>query len=143
MPALQGNPPLSLLPIILTGMLVGLAMDYQAFLISRIHEAYCKGLSPRQAIIRGFSKSALVVDAAAGIMAAVFGSFAHSHSSLVASIALALVVGVVADAFIVRMVIVPGALALLGNGAWWPPRFVARILPQRQLSNPGQHLTLT
>ena len=136
-PAPQGNPLLSLLPIILTGILFGLAMDYQVFLVSRIQEAYSKGLNPRQAIVSGFSKSAVVVVAAAGIMAAVFGGFALSHSSLVGSIALALAVGVVADAFIVRMVIVPAALALLGNSAWWLPRSLARILPAVDVEGHG------
>ncbi|WP_416416383.1 MMPL family transporter [Paenarthrobacter aromaticivorans] len=125
----QGNPLLSLLPIIVTGILFGLAMDYQVFLVSRIHEAYNKGLSPREAIVSGFSKSAMIVVAAAAIMAAVFGGFALSNSSLVGSIALGLAVGVLADAFIVRMIIVPAALALLGDAAWWLPEFLKRRLP--------------
>jgi RND superfamily putative drug exporter len=126
----QGNPLLSLLPIILTGILFGLAMDYQVFLVSRIHEAHHRGLSAREAILDGFGRSAPVVVAAAAIMAAVFGGFALSPSSLVGSIALGLAVGVVADAFIVRMVLVPATLALLGNVAWWVPEWMDRILPQ-------------
>lgn len=126
----QGNPLLSLLPIILTGILFGLAMDYQVFLVSRIHEAHHRGLSAREAILDGFGRSAPVVVAAAAIMAAVFGGFALSPSSLVGSIALGLAVGVVADAFIVRMILVPATLALLGNAAWWVPRWLDRILPQ-------------
>ncbi|ABS04011.1 putative membrane transport protein [Kineococcus radiotolerans SRS30216 = ATCC BAA-149] len=128
-PAPQGNPLLSLLPIILTGILFGLAMDYQVFLVSRMHEAHVRGASPRQAIIDGFSRSAPVVVAAASIMAAVFGGFALSHSSLVASIALGLAVGVIADAFLVRMIFVPATLALLGRTAWWMPRWLERVLP--------------
>ena len=126
----QGNPLLSLLPIILTGILFGLAMDYQVFLVSRIHEAHHRGLPPREAILDGFGRSAPVVVAAAAIMAAVFGGFALSPSSLVGSIALGLAVGVVADAFIVRMVLVPATLALLGSAAWWVPGWLDRILPQ-------------
>jgi RND superfamily putative drug exporter len=126
----QGNPLLSLLPIILTGILFGLAMDYQVFLVSRIHEAHHRGLSAREAILDGFGRSAPVVVAAAAIMAAVFGGFALSPSSLVGSIALGLAVGVVADAFIVRMILVPATLALLGNAAWWVPKWLDRILPQ-------------
>jgi RND superfamily putative drug exporter len=125
----QGNPLLSLLPIVVTGILFGLAMDYQVFLVSRMHEAHTRGLSPREAIRAGFRHSASVVIAAAAIMAAVFGGFAASHSSLVGSIALALTVGVVADAFIVRMVLVPATLAMLGRAAWWMPRWLDRILP--------------
>lgn len=125
----QGNPLLSLLPIVVTGILFGLAMDYQVFLVSRMHEAHVHGLSPLEAIRTGFRRSAIVVVAAAAIMAAVFGGFAMSPSSLVGSIALALTVGVVADAFIVRMVLVPATLALLGSAAWWIPRWLDRVLP--------------
>lgn len=125
----QGNPLLSLLPILVTGILFGLAMDYQVFLVSRMHEAHAAGASPRQAIRAGFRRSAVVVVAAATIMAAVFGGFALSPSSLVGSIALALTLGVVADAFLVRMIIVPACLSLLGRGAWWMPRWLDRVLP--------------
>ncbi|TDL45269.1 MMPL family transporter [Microbacterium oleivorans] len=125
----QGNPLLSLLPIIVTGILFGLAMDYQVFLVSRIHEAYRQGLSPSNAISAGFEKSATVVVAAAAIMTAVFGGFALSPSSLVGSIALALAVGVVADAILVRMMLIPALLALLGRHAWWLPKWLDRVLP--------------
>ena len=125
----QGNPLLSLLPIVVTGILFGLAMDYQVFLVSRIHEAYRHGLSPKDAIRAGFERSAPVVVAAAAIMTAVFAGFALSPSSLVGSIALALAVGVIADAFFVRMIFVPAVLALLGRSAWWIPRWLDRVLP--------------
>lgn len=125
----QGNALLSLLPILVTGILFGLAMDYQVFLVSRMHEAHMAGMSPRGAIVAGFRRSAVVVVAAATIMAAVFGGFALSPSSLVGSIALALTVGVLADAFLVRMVLVPAALALLGRHAWWLPRWLDRVVP--------------
>lgn len=125
----QGNPLLSLLPILVTGILFGLAMDYQVFLVSRIHEAHAHGYSPREAIHAGFKKSAPVVLAAATIMVAVFGGFALSPSSLVGSIALALAVGVFADAFVVRMILMPALLAIFGRAAWWMPRWLDRILP--------------
>ncbi len=126
----QGNPLMSLLPILVTGILFGLAMDYQVFLVSRIHEAHQRGMRPINAIRTGFDGSASVVIAAAGIMAAVFGGFAMASHPIVASIALALGVGVVADAFVVRMVIVPASLALLGRSAWWIPAWLDRILPK-------------
>lgn len=124
-----GSPMLSLLPILIVGILFGLAMDYQVFLVSRMREAYIKGWSPQEAILDGFSKSAFIVVAAAAIMAAVFGGFALSPSPLVASIALALTIGVIADAFIVRMIIVPAALSLLGRSAWWIPSWLDKALP--------------
>jgi len=128
-PSPQGNPLLSLLPLVVTGILFGLAMDYQVFLVSRMKEAFAIGFGPIDAIREGFRHSAAVVVAAAAIMAAVFGGFAMSPSSLVGSIALALTVGVVADAFIVRMVLIPAALALFGRAAWWMPAWLDRLLP--------------
>jgi RND superfamily putative drug exporter len=128
-PSPQGNPLLSLLPILVVGILFGLAMDYQVFLVSRIHEAHSRGLPAREAIIDGFGRSAFVVVAAAAIMFAVFGGFAFSGSSLVASIALALAVGVVADAFFVRMIFMPAVLSLTGRAAWWIPKWLDRVLP--------------
>lgn len=128
-PSPQGNPLLSLLPLVVTGILFGLAMDYQVFLVSRMKEAYALGLTPIDAIREGFRHSAGVVVAAAAIMAAVFGGFAMSPSSLVGSIALALTVGVVADAFVVRMILIPAALAVFGRSAWWMPAWLDRLLP--------------
>lgn len=125
----QGNPVLSLLPLLVVGILFGLAMDYQVFLVSRMHEAHSRGLSPVSAIVDGFKRSAVVVVAAATIMATVFGGFALSPSSLVGSIALALTVGVVADAFVVRMILVPAMLTLLGEKAWWIPAWLDKVLP--------------
>jgi RND superfamily putative drug exporter len=126
----QGNPLMSLLPLLVVGILFGLAMDYQVFLVSRIHEAHAKGLSPKEAILDGFGRSAFVVAAAAVIMLAVFGGFSLSHSSIVASIAFALAVGVLADAFIVRMVLMPAVLSLAGRAGWWIPRWLDRALPR-------------
>jgi RND superfamily putative drug exporter len=126
----QGNPLMSLIPLLVVGILFGLAMDYQVFLVSRIHEAHSKGLTPKEAILDGFGRSAFVVVAAALIMFAVFGGFAFSGHTIVASIALALAVGVLADAFIVRMIIVPAVLGLAGRAAWWMPRWLDRVLPR-------------
>jgi RND superfamily putative drug exporter len=128
-PAPSGNPILSLLPILIVGILFGLAMDYQVFLVSRMHEAHARGLSPADAIVDGFERTAVVVVAAAAIMVAVFAGFATAVSPFVAAIGFALSVGVLADAFIVRMIIVPAVLRLLGDAAWWMPRRLDRILP--------------
>jgi RND superfamily putative drug exporter len=128
-PAPQGDPMLSLLPIILVGVLFGLAMDYQVFLVSRIQESHSKGLSPKDAITHGFGRSAPVLIAAGTIMTVVFAGFASSPMAIAASIAFGLVVGVAADVFIVRLVLMPAALSLLGEAAWWMPRWLDRILP--------------
>ncbi|MDP3951672.1 MMPL family transporter [Microbacterium sp.] len=128
-PAPQGDPMLSLLPLILVGVLFGLAMDYQVFLVSRIQEMYHRGMDPKSAIREGFARSGPVLVAAASIMIVVFAGFATSEFAVGASIAFGLMVGVAADAFIVRMVLMPALLSLLGKAAWWMPRWLDRILP--------------
>ena len=125
----QSAPLLSLMPILVVGILFGLAMDYQVFLVSRIHEAHTHGAEPIEAIRAGFRRSAPVVIAAATIMAAVFGGFVFSNNEIIKPIAFALTVGVLADAFIVRMIIIPSVLSVLGRAAWWLPKWLARVLP--------------
>ena len=137
MSAPTGDPMLSILPIILVGVLFGLAMDYQVFLGSRIRESYRAGEAPQQAVLSGFRKSAPVVVAAAAIMAFVFAGFASSPMAVAASIATGLVVGVLVDAFLVRMVIMPALLSLLGRAAWWLPKWLDRILPQLDTEGHG------
>ncbi len=116
------GPLLSLTPILVIGILFGLAMDYQVFLVSRMHEAHSRGDAPQDAIRAGFGQAAPVVVAAALIMFSVFAGFVPAGDPTIKSIAFALAVGVLFDAFVVRMVIVPAALALLGERAWWLPR---------------------
>ena len=121
-------PLLSLAPIIVVGILFGLAMDYQVFLVSRMHEAAEHGASPRDAVIDGFRRAAPVVVAAAVIMFAVFAGFVPQGDTTIKPIGFALAVGVLVDALVVRMVLVPAALALLGRAAWWLPSWL-RWLP--------------
>jgi RND superfamily putative drug exporter len=126
---LDGTGPLiSLTPILVIGILFGLAMDYQIFLVSRMHEAHSHGSSPLPAIRTGFRQAAPVVVAAALIMFSVFAGFVPAGEATVKAIAFALAVGILFDAFVVRMVLVPAALALLGRAAWWLPRWL-RWLP--------------
>src|SRR3712207_6603347 len=103
-------------------------MDYQIFLVSRMHEAHSHGASPQEAIRTGFRQAAPVVVAAALIMFSVFAGFVPSADATIKSIAFALAAGIAFDAFVVRMVLVPAALALLGDRAWWLPRWL-RWLP--------------
>ncbi|MBO3741658.1 MMPL family transporter [Actinoplanes flavus] len=123
------GPILSLAPIIIVGILFGLAMDYQVFLVSRMHEAHAHGAAPRDAIVTGFRQAAPVVIAAATIMFAVFAAFVPEGNDTIKPIAFALAVGIAFDAFIVRMIAVPAALALLGRSAWWLPAWL-RWLPE-------------
>ncbi|MFE5899954.1 MMPL family transporter [Streptomyces sp. NPDC056488] len=123
------GPVTSFLPILLTGVLFGLAMDYEVFLVSRMREHYEHSKDPAEAVARGVSSSARVVVAAALIMIAVFGGFVFNEDPIIKSIGFALAFGVFVDAFVVRMTLVPAAMALLGRRAWSMPRWLDRLLP--------------
>lgn len=123
------GPVISFMPIVLMGVLFGLAMDYEVFLVSRMREEYVHTGDARGSIVHGFTASAKVVTAAAVIMFAVFIAFVPTGDANIKPIALGLAVGVFVDAFIVRMVLVPAVLTLLGKHAWWMPRWLDRILP--------------
>jgi putative drug exporter of the RND superfamily len=120
---------LSFLPIILIGVLFGLAMDYQMFLVSGMREAYVHGEDPRQAVRSGFDHASRVVTAAAIIMVSVFAGFIFAHLTMVRPIGFALAIGVLLDAFVIRMTLIPALLHLLGRSAWWIPKWLDRILP--------------
>ncbi|GAA1531476.1 MMPL family transporter [Dactylosporangium maewongense] len=135
----QTGPVMSAVPIFLIGIVFGLAMDYEVFLVSRMREAYVHGETPHQAIGTGFRHSARVVVAAALIMMAVFGGFISEPDQFIKMIGLSLASAVLFDAFVVRMAIVPAALALLGHRAWWLPRRLDRILPKVDVE--GERLT--
>jgi RND superfamily putative drug exporter len=123
------GPVISFLPVILMAVLFGLAMDYEVFLVSRMREEYVHGAAPRDAVVTGARHAARVVVAAALIMFAVFASFVTIEDVIVKAIAFGLAVGILVDAFLVRMTLVPAVLALLGRSAWWLPRWLDRILP--------------
>ncbi|MFT2016028.1 MMPL family transporter [Streptomyces sp. 796.1] len=126
----QTGPVMSLMPIFLVGIVFGLAMDYQVFLVSRMREAYVHGERSGQAVATGFGHSARVVVAAALIMMAVFGGFMTGADSMVKMVGFGLASAVLFDAFVVRMAFVPAVLALLGEAAWWLPRWLDRLLPR-------------
>ncbi len=136
------QPIVSFLPIFLIGIVFGLAMDYQVFLVTRMREEYVHGASARDAIVNGFSHSARVVSAAAAIMISVFAAFMLQDNSLIKSMGFALASAVFFDAFVVRMIIIPSALALLGDKAWWLPKWLDRILPNVDVEGEklGQYL---
>ncbi|MEY4319388.1 MAG: hypothetical protein RL378_492 [Actinomycetota bacterium] len=122
-------PILSFLPTMLIGILFGLAMDYQLFLASGMREAFIHGKSATDSINYGLRLSRSVVTAAAIIMISVFGGFVFSHTTMIRPVGFGLAVGVLVDAFLVRLVLVPAALKLLGPAAWWLPKWLDRILP--------------
>lgn len=123
------GPVLSFLPILLIGVLFGLAMDYQLFLTSGMREAYAHGATSRQAVIEGLHAGRNVVIAAAIIMISVFGGFIFSHLAMVRPLGFGLAFGVAVDAFVVRMVLVPALMHLIGDKAWWLPAWLANRLP--------------
>ncbi|PSM44051.1 hypothetical protein C6Y14_06705 [Streptomyces dioscori] len=133
----ETGPIMSMMPIFMVGVVFGLAMDYEVFLVTRMREAYVHGESPSQAVVTGFRHSARVVVAAAIIMMAVFGGFIGASDSMIKMIGFGLAIAVFFDAFVVRMAIVPAVLALLGKKAWWLPKWLDRALPNVDVEGEG------
>lgn len=134
------GPVISFMPIVLMGVLFGLAMDYEVFLVSRMREDYvhsrkagatkAEARATAVAAVRsGFTSSARVVTAAAIIMFAVFAAFVPEGDSSLKPIALGLASGIAIDAFLVRMTLTPAVMALLGDKAWWMPKWLEKVLP--------------
>lgn len=136
------SPVLSILPMIVTGVLYGLAMDYEMFLVSSMREATLHGHHNRDAITHGFEQASRVVVAAAVIMSAVFAGFVFSPEPMVAQFGFALTIGILVDAFVVRMTLVPAVMALFGDHAWRLPRWLARALPNLDIEGDRLHETL-
>ncbi|GAB3189458.1 RND superfamily putative drug exporter [Micromonospora palomenae] len=132
------SPLVSFLPILLIGILFGLAMDYEVFLVSRMREDFVHGHTAQQATINGMGHGARVVAAAAIIMISVFSGFIFMDEPTIKSMGFALATGVAIDAFVVRMTIVPAVMSLLGDKAWWLPRWLDRALPKVDIE--GEHL---
>ncbi|MGW3914466.1 MMPL family transporter, partial [Streptomyces sp. NPDC005070] len=135
----QTGPIMSMMPIFLVGIVFGLAMDYQVFLVSRMREAYVHGETPGRAMVTGFGHSARVVVAAALIMMSVFSGFITAGESMIKMIGFGLAIAVLFDAFVIRMAFVPAVLTLLGHRAWWLPRWLDRMLPRVDVE--GEALT--
>ena len=133
------GPIISFLPILLVGILFGLAMDYEVFLVTRMREEHVHGATADESVALGFRHGARVVTAAALIMVGVFAGFITATEPVVKSIGFALAVGVFADAFLVRMTLVPALMSLLGNRAYWLPRWLERLLPDLDVE--GSNLT--
>jgi RND superfamily putative drug exporter len=122
-------PILSFLPLILVGILFGLAMDYQLFLASGMREAYVHGSAARVAVAQGFRAGRSVVIAAGLIMVAVFGGFVFAESLMIRQLGFGLAVGVLLDAFVVRLLLMPALMHVVGRAAWWIPCWLDRMLP--------------
>jgi RND superfamily putative drug exporter len=123
------GPILSFLPILLIGGLFGLAMDYEVFLVARMQEEFGHGDDALAAVVDGYTRSAKVVTSAAIIMISVFASFIFTPDPITKSLGFCLAIGVLIDAFIVRMTMVPAAMTLFGRAAWWLPGRLKHALP--------------
>ena len=130
-------PIISFMPIVVMGILFGLAMDYEVFLVSRMREEYVHTGDAKGSVIRGFIGSGKVVTAAAVILVSVFVFFIPEGMNAIKEIALALAVGILADAFLVRMTLVPAVMSLLGDKAWWLPTWLDRRLPRLDIEGEG------
>ena len=135
----DGAPLVSFLPILMIGIVFGLAMDYQVFLVTRMRESYIHGVSAHEAVVDGFRHGARVVAAAAAIMISVFAAFMLQPDNLIKSMGFALATAVLLDAFVVRMVLIPALMYLLGDKAWAMPAWLDKVLPNVDVE--GEALT--
>ena len=131
------GPVLSFLPTLLIGILFGLAMDYQMFLVTGMREAYVHGKDAVTAIVSGYNHAVRVVVAAAIIMISVFGGFIFADSTMIRPMGFGLAFGVLVDACIVRMTLTPAIMALLGDKAWWMPKWLDRLTPNMDVEGAG------
>ncbi|MEC0127047.1 MMPL family transporter [Paenibacillus pabuli] len=136
-----GGPLLSFMPIIVTGILYGLAMDYQVFLVSSMRESYVHGHRGVDSVIHGYNQVSRVVVAAAVIMVSVFAGFIFTDDVMIKQIGFTLAVGIMIDAFIIRMGLVPAIMALFGDKSWALPKWLDRILPNLDVE--GEKLIAT
>jgi putative drug exporter of the RND superfamily len=118
------------IPVIMFAVLFGLSMDYEVFLLSRVREAIDAGRKSADAVTEGLARTARVITAAATIMIVVFGALALSPEVFLKLIGVGLATAVLVDATIVRMVLVPAVMQLLGSRNWWIPSWLERILPR-------------
>jgi putative drug exporter of the RND superfamily len=131
---LDGDVPIvSFIPLLMFAILFGLSMDYNVFLQSRIREEYMKGASPRESVILGLSRVSRIILAAGAIMTAVFLGFATDPDVIVKIFGIGLGAAIMIDVLIVRMVVAPAVMTLLGDRAWWLPAWLDRLLPHLEL----------
>jgi RND superfamily putative drug exporter len=122
-------PIVSWVPLLMFAILFGLSMDYEVFLISAIRNEHARTGDNRQAVVDGLSSTARIITAAAAIMLTVFGAFVFFPDPVVKMVGLGLAVSILVDATVVRMVLVPSTMVLLGEANWWLPRWLDRTLP--------------
>jgi RND superfamily putative drug exporter len=120
-------------PMIVFAIVFGLSMDYEVFLLSRVHEAWMQTRDPHRSVAIGIGSTAREITTAAAIMVVVFSSFVGNSDPVVKMLAIGMAVAVLIDASIVRMILVPSVMTLLGAKAWWMPKFLEPVVPHLQL----------
>jgi putative drug exporter of the RND superfamily len=132
----EGSGPIeSFIPVMIFAIVFGLSMDYEVFLVSRMHEEWERTHDASRAIREGLATTGRVITAAGAIMIVVFGAFVLSPERMLQQFGLGLAVAILLDAFVVRCLIVPAVMGLLGDRAWWMPRWLARRLPRIALES--------
>jgi RND superfamily putative drug exporter len=121
------------MPVMMFAILFGLSMDYEVFLLSRIREEFVRHGDTRRAVADGLAKTARVITAAAAIMVVVFLAFLTDNQVFLKLIGIGLATAIFVDATIVRMVLVPAVMQLLGSRNWWIPGWLERLLPRLDL----------
>jgi putative drug exporter of the RND superfamily len=129
----SGVPVVSFIPVMMFAILFGLSMDYNVFLLSRVHEAYSEGDGPRASVIHGISRIGKVILFAALIMSAVFLAFVTTDDVISKMFGIGLGLAILIDVLIVRLIVAPAVVTLLGDRAWWLPGWLDRILPNVSL----------
>ena len=137
----EAGPLLNFMPVLVTGILFGLAMDYEVFLVSRIREEFMHTGNARKSVLSGLKHSGPVVTAAGLIMIAVFASFIFSGETTIKSMGLAMAFGVLFDAFVIRMTLIPALMILLKKASWYFPKWLDRIIPNVDVE--GESLNTT
>ena len=130
------GPIEAFVPMLLFAVLFGLSMDYEVFLVSRIQEVYLKTGDNSEAVARGLSVTTRVISAAAAIMVAVFLSFAISDQRVIKEFGIGLATAIFLDATLIRLVLVPSIMQLLGDANWWFPSWLDRLVPRFGLHQP-------
>jgi RND superfamily putative drug exporter len=136
----ESAPVEPFLPMVLFAIVFGLSMDYEVFLLSRIHEEWVRTGDSKESVADGLAATAKVITAAAAIMVFVFGSFMLEDNRIIKMFGLGLAVAVLIDATLVRMLLVPATMELLGAKNWWLPRWLDRILPTLNVEG-GSHVS--
>jgi putative drug exporter of the RND superfamily len=134
---IDGETPLpAFIPVLMFAILFGLSMDYEVFLVSRIREYWLHTGDASEAVTQGLAATARVITAAAAIMIAVFSAFVLSPDVFLKALGLGLATAILVDATVIRMVLVPATMQLMGRSAWWLPGWLDRLLPQFHIEAP-------